>query len=447
MFRLLRIIGSMLVVALLDVTTVGAGSAQPVEATMISVRHAHLKGEDGGSGAGSTPLVGADGLVVETAPPVPTLLLGVRDASGFKGYADAAEGIDLSPTNTVMIGSQTKAFTAAAILQLDQEGVLSIKDSLADPQWADALRWPNAEAITIEMVLSHTSGIPDFVATDGFQKGMSDPSWAPTPEEILRFARDAEPTFAPGEGWHYSNTNYIILGVIIERVTGNAYAAELHTRFFEPLGLSHTQVYGAASTGPTMPSYVLWCENRAEPSAIANGRAETAAPKPSEAQRGAAPKAADGPPACPSGSGQWLPMTAPYDQIWPLIWAAGGILSTTEDMTRWITHLVATDDVLDPEHRKRMQTPVPQSKPGIDKQFPRDMAASMAGYGLGLIVFDYDIGTGYGHSGSIPGYASNSVYFPGEGDNFAITIVVGESKVEAAANGSNAIAAAIKATR
>lgn len=198
----LRIAGTVLAVSLLGEATVGSASAQTIAATMTQVR----TDESGAHSAGSAPPIGVDGLVVETAPPVPTVLLGVRDANGFTAYADAAEGIDLAPDSTMMIGSQTKTFTAAAILQLDQEGALSIQDTLPDPKWADVLRWPNAEAITIEMVLSHTAGIPEFVATEGFQKGMSDPAWTPGPQEMLAFARSAKPTFAPGEGWHYSNT-------------------------------------------------------------------------------------------------------------------------------------------------------------------------------------------------------------------------------------------------
>jgi CubicO group peptidase (beta-lactamase class C family) len=192
---------------------------------------------------------------------------------------------------------------------------------------------------------------------------------------------------------------------------------------------------------------MLWCADQTAPGAVDDSRAEAAAVKPVKESDVATPKAADGPPACPSGAGEWRPMAPPYDQIWPLIWAAGGIQSSTSDMTSWITRLVATDDVLDAEHRRLMQTPVTHSKVGIAEQFPRSLAASMVGYGLGLIVFEYDIGTGYGHTGNTPGYSSNSVYFPGHGNDFAMTIVAGESVVEVAADGSNAIATAIRATR
>lgn len=172
-------------------------------------------------------------------------------------------------------------------------------------------------------------------------------------------------------------------------MTGNAYASELQTRFFEPLGLGHTHVYGPSSAKPTMPSYVLWCAGQSEPGAMPDGSPEAPVKKSAEPS-GKAPAAAGGPPACPSRRGAWRPMAAPYDHIWPLIWAAGGVQSSTSDMTKL--------DNSSRCHRRRAgcrtsqahADDAPQSKVGIDKQFPSDMAASMSGYGLGLIIFDYD---------------------------------------------------------
>lgn len=374
-----------------------------------------------GTEGGAAPLVDINGLEVKSAPPIPTLLVGVRSEFGFEGYADAAEGVDLSSGDSAMIGSQTKTFTAAAILQLDQEGELSITDTLADPKWAKALRWPNGDDITLEMVLSHTAGIPDFTATPQFQEKIGDPTWQPSPEELLEPARKAPPTFPPGKGWSYSNTDYIILGVIIEQVTGNSYEEEMESRFFGPLGLSDTHLYDQPPGRPSMPGYVLSCIQ--EPPANGGGDAM-------------------GPPPCPGGKGEWIPVGAPEDNVWPAIWAAGGIMSTTKDMTAWYTSLVASDDVLDAEHRKLMQTPTEQSKTGIAKELPL-LADTVVGDGLGLFEFDYDIGTGYGHPGNIPGYASNTVYFPEEGNEFAATIVAGESDADVAEEGGNDIFTAV----
>lgn len=83
-----------------------------------------------------------------------------------------------------------------------------------------------------------------------------------------------------------------------------------------------------------------------------------------------------------------------------------------------------------------MQTPTEQSKTGIAEELPL-LADTVVGDGLGLFEFDYDIGTGYGHPGNIPGYASNTVYFPEEGNEFAATIVAGESDADVAEAGGN----------
>ncbi len=431
-----RTVWSITGLVLVSVTFIGSpadsGSPPTIAAAMTAVRERHATDGLGGSAAGSAPLMTSNGFVAETGLPSPTLLLGVRDAAGFKAYADAAAGVDVSPADTAMIGSQTKTFTAAAILQLDQEGRLSIKESLADPKWADVVRWPNGEAITLEMLLSQTSGIPDFTTTKAFQQGMSDPAWAPTPADLLDLARTAEPTFAPGDGWSYSNTGYILLGVIIEKVTGKSYASELEDRFFGPLGLSDTHLYSGSTVAPTMPSYVISCAVEPEP-----GSGEDNSPPTGKS---------DGPPPCPAGKAKWLPMAKPFDHVWPIIWAAGGVQSSTRDMSQWITDLVIGDDVLDADHRRLMQTPVPQSRDGIARQFP-SLAGTMTGYGLGLCIFTYDIGTGFGHAGNIPGYASNSVYFPGHGNDFALTVVAGDTEADVVAAGMNLLATAVRAQR
>ena len=267
---------------LASVTLIGCpadgGSPPTIAGAMTTVRELHAHGRLGGNAGGSAPLMTVNGFVVETAAAVADTAPRRSGGAGFKCYADAVAGVDISPADTAMIGSQTKTLTAAAILQLDQEGRLSIKDTLGDPKWADTAHGPNAQAITLEMLLSHTSEHPDFTTTKAFQEAMSDPALAPSPADLLALACGAEPTFAPGDGWSYSNTGYILLGVIIEKVTGNTYASELQDRFFGPLGLTTpTSTADRASPRPC-PAMSSGARSNRNPGAAATAARQPASP-------------------------------------------------------------------------------------------------------------------------------------------------------------------------
>ena len=113
--------------------------------------------------------------------------------------------------------------------------------------------------------------------------------------------RNAPALFPPGSGWVYSNTDYIILGLIIEQVTGNSYADEIARRFIEPLGLADTYLYGYESSDPTATGYDLWCMGAPRPDSSSSSDD-------------------DGPPeACPTTVGEWLPIGATDHSSWPTI--------------------------------------------------------------------------------------------------------------------------------
>ncbi|WP_343633147.1 serine hydrolase [Fluviicola sp.] len=142
---------------------------------------------------------------------------------------------DVTPDDAYLIGSVTKTFTAACILQLADEGVLNLDDSLHE--WLPAMPYIDTN-ITIRQLLNHTSGIYDVLSHPHHQDSlMADMSRIWTPEELIdRFI--APPLFQPGASWSYCNTNYFLLGMIIREASGNAYYTELRDRFFDPLGLS-----------------------------------------------------------------------------------------------------------------------------------------------------------------------------------------------------------------
>lgn len=152
-----------------------------------------------------------------------------------KGISSVVPPQDVTPNDAFLIGSVTKTITAAYILQLMDDGLLNLDDSLH--KWLDTMPYIDSN-ITIRQLLNHTSGIFDVLAHPHNQDSlMADMSRLWTPEELIdRFIMP--PNFTPGSGWSYSNTNYFLLDMIIKKVTGNRFYTEYRNRFFTPLGLS-----------------------------------------------------------------------------------------------------------------------------------------------------------------------------------------------------------------
>lgn len=134
--------------------------------------------------------------------------------SALSGSADPPASTPLSPPDRFHVGSLTKTFTAALIMVLDQEGKLSLNDPIS--RWLD---YPGGDDITIRMLLGHTSGIPDFTSAAGLTREES-------PREAVALAAEMAPLFAPDASWAYSNTNYMMLGLISELAAGDAWGHE-----------------------------------------------------------------------------------------------------------------------------------------------------------------------------------------------------------------------------
>ncbi|WP_433334865.1 serine hydrolase domain-containing protein [Spirillospora sp. CA-294931] len=150
------------------------------------------------------------------------------------------EGGHIPSSARYRVGSQTKQMTATVLLQLVEEGRLGLDDTLADvlPVVAERDLVERAEEITVRQLIRHTSGIPDFFATrlpDSF-----DMTTRYRPVDLVKMSRRLPPTGNPGERFSYSNTNYFLLGMIIERETGNSLATELMRRIFVPAGMSRS---------------------------------------------------------------------------------------------------------------------------------------------------------------------------------------------------------------
>lgn len=170
--------------------------------------------------------------------------------SAAAGYADADKTIPLTPTDAFRIGSITKTFTAVVILQLMEEGVLSLDDTLA--AWVPSMVGvvPNAEVITLRQLLNHTAGVPSYTDNPAFLNALRTEYSSPwEPADLMAYVGD-EADFAPGEDWYYSNSGYILLGMVIEAATGRSIVEEYHARILDPLAMQHT--YLADSEDPTV---------------------------------------------------------------------------------------------------------------------------------------------------------------------------------------------------
>ncbi|NTU81445.1 MAG: beta-lactamase family protein [Chloroflexales bacterium] len=159
--------------------------------------------------------------------------------SGARGLADVAAGTPLAQGTRVRVASLTKPFVAVVALQLVQEGWLLLDHSVE--HWLPGLV-PGGERITVRQLLRHTSGLPDYLDDGILGRARRAPEHVWSPQELVAEALRQRRLFAPGAPgrWAYSNTNYILLGLIIERVTGHPLDLELRQRIFEPLGLRGT---------------------------------------------------------------------------------------------------------------------------------------------------------------------------------------------------------------
>ena len=160
------------------------------------------------------------------------------------GFAQAESRVPVTMDTRFRIGSITKQFTSAAILKLAEEGKLGVDDHLSKfiPDW------PRGDEVTLRHLLTHTSGIHNYTAKPGFYEHVTEP--ISLADLVASFKNDPY-DFDPGEKYSYCNSGYVLLGYILEKVTGQSYESYLKKTFFDPLGMKNTGVYhaGMSPTG------------------------------------------------------------------------------------------------------------------------------------------------------------------------------------------------------
>ena len=299
----------------------------------------------------------------------PGVTLGVVLPSGASlalatGFSDTTRRVPMTSADRLLQGSVGKTYVSAVALQLVKEGTLDLDAKIERYLGREAwfARLPNARDITVRQLMTHTSGLVRYEFQPAFTAALrASPMKSWTPEERLAYVLDSKPPFAAGQGWEYSDTNYIVLGMIIERLTGRTYYDELRRRILAPLALRNT----IPSDRPELPGVV-------------NGYAG-----PQNDLGGFDASLVGG-------------RLAVNPQ---LEWTGGGIASTAEDLARW-AKLLYEGKAFDPAL-------LPTLLDGVPSRLGQNVR-----YGLGVMIHPTALGTAYGHSGFFPGYATEMRYFP-----------------------------------
>jgi D-alanyl-D-alanine carboxypeptidase len=279
-------------------------------------------------------------------------VLAIRDPACGSMFVASGPG-DVQASDLHRIGSVTKTYVTGVIMGLVNDGVLSLDgDRLS--KWVTTI--PNASAITIRELLSHTGGVFNYTDDMTWEAAVAaDPTRVWAPSDLVAVAARNTPYFAPGQGWTYSNTDFILLGMIAEAVTGQKIGALVRQRVFEKAMLNATFFAGEEpALGTLAKGY------------DATGKDVTNYADPSYA------------------------------------WAAGAMVATPADVALWIEEL-GNGTFYDAATQAEIVMPAPMSSQGGGS------------YGLGLEMLSAaatGIGPAYGHGGDIAGYHTQAFYFP-----------------------------------
>ncbi|MFJ7149267.1 serine hydrolase domain-containing protein [Streptomyces sp. NPDC100445] len=270
------------------------------------------------------------------------------------GVADKSTGRRMAPDMYTRIGSETKTFTVTALLQLVDRGEVGLDDPIG--RYIRGV--PNGDRITLRQLAGMRSGLFNYSEDDAFFKALtSDPRRPFTPRQLLAYSFKHPVLFQPGEKFYYSNTNLILLGLVVERRSGLRLGDYIQRHILDPAGMRHTLFpAGAEFPSPHPQGYT---------NQTANGKTADA---------------------------------TDWDPSWG--WAAGAMISTLDDLRTWAP-TVATGRL--PDGRRMVSA-------ATQKQRLTTPATPIPGAGYGLGIFD--VQGWIGHNGSLPGYESLTIYLP-----------------------------------
>lgn len=291
------------------------------------------------------------------------------------GYADKETKQLLSKENTMFSGSIGKTYAVAVLMQLVEEGKIELNKKFADyfpeVEWLQLL--PNINDITVEMLLQHRSGLPRYVLNNAVWDSVANkPDKVWTYKERLSFIFNTKAVHKPGEGWAYSDTNYLLIGMLIEKATNSDYYKEVINRIITPHKLEYTypaikRVFKELPKGYSSNS--MFGINGA---VVVEGK---------------------------------------YIFNPQMEWTGGGFISTTADLARW-AKLYYEAKVFTAESLSKIITPTINGT---------DIAENIS-YGMGSFIYKTKLGTAYGHTGTMPGFNSIFAYFPDKKTAIALQV-------------------------
>lgn len=275
------------------------------------------------------------------------------------GVSNVELGVPPTEGDKFRIASNTKTFVATLLLQLVDEGLITLDTPISEFDFD----FPQSETATLAQLLGMTSGIFSYTEDEGFVTAyLADPMMPGfTPEQALEIARKHEPYFAPGEGIHYSDTNTIIAGMIAEQLTGTSLPELLQERIFTPELLHSTSfpVGDAAMPDPYLFGYTPPADDK--------------------------------------------PMADATESNPDVAWAAGAMISNLNDLSVWV-EVLATGALLSPETQAARMQVIPMAE------------GSPVQYGLGIMeLLGY-----YGHNGGIVGYSTIMLHDPDDGSTIVV---------------------------
>ena len=272
------------------------------------------------------------------------------------GVANKASGQPMQADMHHRVGSVTKTFTATLLLQAAARGQLSLDDTI--DRYVEGI--PNGDEITLRQMADMSSGIASYTDNEQFRDDLfADPEAVWTPEELARIGIEDSPLFDPGKGWHYSNTNYVLLGMVLERVTGKPIERLYSKQIIKPLHLKEISFPDAADSSIPEPydhGYTLQGQPDGEP----------------------------------VDATDWNPSSG---------WTAGEMISTVDDMLVYGRALGTGKGLLPREQQAERLTSFLY---GLPPHSPEKA------YGLGLVT----VGGWLGHTGTQPGFNTTVYYHP-----------------------------------
>ncbi len=309
---------------------------------------------------------------------------------GASGKADLHNNVNMRSCNITRVGSTVKMFTAATVLKLVEEGKIKLDDKISDYLQGDVIdNIENADKATIRQLLQHSSGIYNYIQNLKFQTAsLNDFIREWKPNDLLKYAYYQKAYFKPGEDVRYSNTGYIMLGMLIEKIEGKPFYKVFEEKIFKPLGLTMTKFAAEDHI----------------PSGIVRGYIDMYS--------------------------NLQVVESTYFSGWDYYTADGGLISNPYDLNVFFRALMSEQIINSSSLNEMLTWKTPKEKD--TDYFP-------ISYGLGIFKIETNKGIAYMHSGDAVGYAASMMYFPDDSTTIVYAVNSNYGKIDQYVSSKEAI--------